>query len=178
MHPHKYAIPQLSEQLSLSLLQQIDSRPYQQLTFQSLLFDFFFVWLVFLSVFRFLFFIMTPQHLAFAPSVSVFPLLPPKDTAVSGIRPGCGLILTEQWAMQAFFFPPTVGSRVEYLPGDVFCWAPFTHNTDCKWCSGLQSSWPRRRPDTSLSQEEPQETGQTPVPSVAIRRILWLAVSR
>lgn len=96
MHPHKYAIPQLSEQLSLSLLQQIDSRPYQQLTFQSLLFDFFFVWLVFLSVFRFLLFIMTPQHLAFAPSVSVFPLLPPKDTAVSGIRPGCGLILTEQ----------------------------------------------------------------------------------
>lgn len=97
MHPHKYAIPQLSEQLSLPLLQQIDSRPYQRLTFQSLLFDFFFVCLVFfLSVFRFLFFMMTPQHLAFAPSESVFPLLPPKDTAVSGIRPGCGLILTEQ----------------------------------------------------------------------------------
>lgn len=132
MHPHKYGIPQLSEQLSLSLLQQIDSHPYQLLTFQSLLFDFF----VFQSVLRFLFFIMSPKHLAFAPSVSVFPLLSPKDTAVSGIRPGCGLILTGQWAMQAFFFP-TVGYRVEYLPRDVFCWAPFTHNTYCKWCSGL-----------------------------------------
>lgn len=42
MHPHKYGIPQLSEQLSLSLLQQIDSHPYQLLTFQSLLFDFLF----------------------------------------------------------------------------------------------------------------------------------------
>lgn len=40
MHPHKYGIPQLSEQLSLSLLQQIGSHPYQLLTFQSFLYDF------------------------------------------------------------------------------------------------------------------------------------------
>lgn len=124
------AIPQFSEQLSFSLLQQIDSHPYQLLTFQSVLFDCVQV------VFWFLFFVMSPQHLAFAPSVSVFPHLPPKDTAVSGIRPGCGLVLAGQWAMQAFF-PPAVGSWVEYLPSDVFCWAPFTHTTDCKWCSGL-----------------------------------------
>lgn len=55
--------------------------------------------------FRFLVFIIRPQHLAFAPSISVSPLLPPKDTAVSGIRPGCGLVLAGQWAMQAFFSP-------------------------------------------------------------------------
>lgn len=106
MHLHKYGIPQLSEQLSLSLLQPRDSHPYQPLTFQSLLFDFFvFCLFVFQRVFRFLFFVTSPQHLVFAPSVSVFPFLPPKDTAVSGIRPGCGLILTGQWAMQAFFSP-------------------------------------------------------------------------
>lgn len=95
MHPHKYGIPQLSEQLLLSLLQQIGSHPYQLLTFQSLFLIVIF-YFVSQSLFRFLFFIMSAQHLVFAPSVSLFPLLPPKDATVSGIRPGCGLILTGQ----------------------------------------------------------------------------------
>lgn len=124
MHPHKYSHSP-AQWTTLSLPQQIVSRPCQLVTFQRVLFDCFQGVLGFYSLLW-----------AFSPSVSLFPHLPPKDTVVSGIRPGCGLVLAGQWAMQAFF-PPTVGSWVEYLPSDVFCWAPFTHTTDCKWCSGL-----------------------------------------
>lgn len=130
MHPHKYS--HSSVQWTTLILSPATNRlsPLPAADISKRV-----VWLC-SGCFWFLFFVMSPQHLAFAPSVSVFPHLPPKDTAVSGIRPGCGLVLAGQWAMQAFF-PPAVGSWVEYLPSDVFCWAPFTHTTDCKWCSGL-----------------------------------------
>lgn len=133
------------------------------------------VWL-FPGCFRFLIFIMSPQHLAFAPSVSIFPHLPPKDTAVSGIRPGCGLVLAGQWAMQAFFSPHSGLLSGVFTLRCVLLGPLYPHY----WLQVMfwtQSSWPRRRPDTSLSQEEPQETGHTLILSVGISRFLWLAAS-
>lgn len=103
---------------------------------------------------------MSPQHLAFAPSLSVFPHLPPKDTAVSGIRPGCGLVLAGQWAMQAFFSPCSGLLSGVFTLRCVLLGPLYPHY----WLQVMfwtQSSWPRRRPDTSLSPEDPQETRHT-----------------
>lgn len=78
--------------------------------------------------------------------------LSPKDTSVSGVQPGYGLVLVRQWAMQAFF--PTVGSWVESLPSHASSWACFTHTIDCRWCSGLSPADLEGESDTSLSGEE------------------------
>jgi len=90
----------------------------------------------------------------FAPSLNPSP----KDTSVSSVQPGSGLVLARQWAMQAFF--PTVDFWVESLPSHAFSWACFTHTIDCRWCSGLSPADLKGKLDTSLSEEEPLESRQ------------------
>lgn len=138
--PTNTAIPHLSAQLlsgPLSLLTVSSPSPVQQME------PFSYKLLTFLqAIFMDLCFSHnSPQnHNLYTASVFIvwgFFSSPPvlKTPLCQASKPGCGLVLAKQWAVQAFS-PPAVGFWVEWLPSHVFGWACFTHTIDCRWCSG------------------------------------------
>ena len=127
------------------------------------------------------------MHTLFFPSLfpPSFHLSSATDTGVSGVQTWLWFGFSKAMGHAGLFFP-TVGFWVESLPSHAFSWACFTHTIDCRWCSGLSPADLEGESDTSLSEEEPLETGQkrhTVLSSLTLssrwicQQMLWTRVS-